>query len=75
MGCDWNICLNLNVWDVFWMNQVQMRECRRKVMNGKRLAGGTRSLVNSRGLQLECARVFLESLLIPVLMYGSETMV
>ena len=34
MGCDWNICLNLNVWDVFWMNQVQMRQCRRKVGEG-----------------------------------------
>ena len=31
-------------------------------------------LVNARDLQLECARVMHETLLVPVLMYGSETM-
>ena len=31
-------------------------------------------LVNARGLQLECARVFHETLLVPVLIYGSEIM-
>ena len=31
-------------------------------------------LINARGLQLECARVLYESLLMHVLMYGSETM-
>ena len=40
----------------------------------KRVAGETRSLVNARDLQLECARVLHETLLIPVLMYFSETM-
>ena len=30
--------------------------------------------VNARDLQLECARVLHETLLIPVLMYGSKTM-
>ena len=34
-----------------------------------------RSLVNARSLQLECARILRESLLVPVLMYGSETMI
>ena len=34
-----------------------------------------RSLFNVRGLQLECARVLHETLLIPVLMYGSETII
>ena len=38
----------------------------------RRVAGAIRSLVNSRSLQLECARVLNESLLVPVLMYGSE---
>ena len=31
------------------------------------------SLVNARDLQLECSRVLHETLLIPVLMYGNET--
>ena len=50
-------------------------ECRRKVASGRRVAGGIRSLVNARNLQLECALVFHEILLVPVLMYmyGSET--
>ena len=26
VGCDWKICQNLNTWDVFWINQVQMRQ-------------------------------------------------
>ena len=41
--------------------------------SGKRVAGAT--LVNARSLQLECTRVLDESLLVPVLKYGSETMV
>ena len=48
-------------------------ECSRKVGNG-RVAGAIRSLVNARNLQLECARVLHDTLLVPVLMYGSETM-
>ena len=32
-------------------------------------------LVNARGLQVECGRVLHETLLVPVLKYGSETMI
>ena len=49
-------------------------ECIRKVSSGKTFAGVIRSLVNARDLHLQCARVLHETLLIPVLMYGSETM-
>ena len=42
--------------------------------SGRRVADAIRSLVNSRDLQLECARVLHETLLVPVLMYGSETL-
>ena len=49
-------------------------ECSRKVVNGKRDTGATRSLVNVRDLQFEYARFLHETLLIPLLMYGSETM-
>ena len=49
-------------------------ECSRKVASGRRVAGTIRSLVNARDLQLECARVWHEILLLPVLMNGSETM-
>ena len=50
-------------------------ECSREVVSGRRVAGAIRSLVNARSLQSECARVFHESLLVPVLTYGSETMI
>ena len=50
-------------------------ECRKKVVNGKKVAGTIRFLVNDRDLQLDCARVLLESLLAYVLVYGSETMI
>ena len=41
----------------------------------RRVAGTIRSLVNARGLQLDCARVLHEALLVPVLLNGSETMI
>ena len=47
-------------------------ECRRKVVSGRRVAGAFRSLVNARGLQLEFGRVLHETLLVPVIMYGSK---
>ena len=69
-GCDWNI------WDVFWTNQVEMKQSApKKVASGRRVAGVTRSLVNARGLYLECARILHESLFVPVLFYGSEIMI
>ena len=49
-------------------------ECSKKVASGRRVADTIRPMVNARGLQLECARVLYDSLLMPVLMYGSETM-
>ena len=49
-------------------------ESSRTVASGRRVAGAIKSLVNARDLQLECARVLNETLLVPVLRYGSETM-
>ena len=50
-------------------------ECSRKMESGRRVAGAIRSLVNARSLQLERARVLHESLLVPVITSGSETMI
>ena len=49
-------------------------ECSRKVVNERMVTGAIRSLVNARDFQLECDRVLHETLLVAVLMYGSETM-
>ena len=43
--------------------------------SGRRVSGALSSLVNARSLQLQCARVLHESLLVPVITYGSETMI
>ena len=49
-------------------------KCCRNVAYGRRVAAANRYLVHARGLQLEGARVLHESLLVPVLKDGSETM-
>ena len=54
-GCSCSMCQNLNNWDMFWMNHVQMRQSCRKVGSGRRVAGAISSLVNAKDLQLECA--------------------
>ena len=46
----------------------------RQSVIGRRVAYAIRSLVNAKSLQLECARVLHDLLLMPVLMYDSETM-
>ena len=46
-------------------------ECSRKVAHGRRVGGAIRFLVNARDLQIECARVLKEALLVPV--HSSET--
>ena len=43
--------------------------------SGNRVAGVIRPLVNAKSLQLKCANVLHEKLLVPVLIYGSETMI
>ena len=40
---------------------------------GRRVAGAIRPLVNARNLQLGCARVLHDSLVVLVLMYGRKT--
>ena len=45
------------------------------VSSGRRAVCAIRSLVNARDLHLKCARDLHETLVVPVLMYGSETMV
>src|SRR5678816_3773424 len=50
-------------------------ECSRKVVNGRKVTGAIKSLVDVKGLSLECAMVLHEGMLLPVLMYSGETMV
>ena len=49
-------------------------EYSKEVASGKRVVGTIRSLFNAKDLQLKCARVLHETLLIPVLTYDNETM-
>ena len=49
-------------------------KCSREVASGRMVAGASRSPVNARDLQLECARLSHETLFVPVVMYDSEKM-
>ena len=44
-------------------------------MSRRGVAGAISSLVNAESLELECAKVFHETFFVPLLMYGSETMI
>ena len=48
-------------------------ECSRNVASGRGVSGAICSIVNDRDLQLDSATALNETLLVPVLMYGSET--
>ena len=48
---------------------------KRQVGGGMKVSGVIRSLVTVMGLQLEYARVLHETLLVHILMFGSETMI
>ena len=48
-------------------------ECSRNVASGRIVAGAIKFLVNARDLQLECAGDLHETFLVPVITYGSET--
>ena len=75
MGCIWNNSRNLNILDIFWVNQVQMKQS----VVGRCLVGGVLqgllSLVNDRGSRLECATFLDQTLFLPLLMYDSETII
>ena len=49
-------------------------EYHKKAVSGRRVTGAIMSLVKAKDLQLECARVLHETLLVPVLTYGRERM-
>ena len=51
-----------------------MMHCCRKEASWT-VADAIRSLVNGRGLQLDCAKVLHERLLMAVLMYSNNTMI
>ena len=66
MGCNWNMCRNISTWEMFWKNEVRV---------GEGLQGDIRSLVNTRGLELEFARIFHETVLEHILTYDSESVI
>ena len=67
---------NLNIWRcVLDESGADEAECIRKVASGRKVTGKDHQVPSyARDFQLEYARVLHETLLVPVLMYGSETM-
>ena len=50
-------------------------DCNNRVVKERQISGAVRSLVNERCLNMKCAKVLHEKLVVPVLIYGSECMV
>ena len=69
------MCLNSNTLGILDESGADVAEYRRRVSSRRKVTGVITSLVNDRGLHLECARVPHEALPVPVLWYGSETMI
>ena len=75
-GLEYEVCINeICLEHVFKfkylgyvLDESDEAECSRKVVSGKKDA-------NAKSMQLECVRILHESLLEPVHMYGSETMI
>ena len=44
-------------------------------MNGRKVTGAIRSLVNAKSLELACAMVLRETFFVPVLLYDSEIVI
>ena len=63
------------LWYVLDKSGTYVAKCRGKVTSWRNVAGDIMLLLNTRGLQLECTRVLNDALLMPVLFYGSETMI
>ena len=51
------MCQNLHTWCILDESGTGVAECRLKVASGRKVAGAFRSLVNAKGLQLECVKV------------------
>ena len=84
-GLEWDVCVEVISLEIILEfkclrsildeSGIDWAACSREVESRKRVAGAIGYLVNARDLQHECARVLQETLLVPVLMYGSETLV
>ena len=75
MGCNLSMCQFKYLGCILDESGTDDAECHRMVGSRRKVTGAIRSLVNDRGLQLEYEKVLHEGLLMPVLMYGSETII
>ena len=72
-GSDWSIWQNLNIPDVFWTNQVQMRQW---VVGRCRVGGGLQVQLDLWLMIGLCSLSMLGScIIVPALMYDSETII
>ena len=50
MGCNWNICWNLNTLGMLGESGTDKADYCRKVVSGRKVAGAIKFLVNARSL-------------------------
>ena len=74
MGHNWSKSLSLKYLGcVLGEFGTDIAKCHRNVVSGRKVAVAIMSLINARGLQLECVKVEHEALLVPVQLYGNKT--
>ena len=71
MGSKRGLKFNADKRKAIVLNEEERLKCEVRVESVRLNRCAIRSLVNTRDMQLECARVFHETLLVPVFMYGS----
>ena len=70
MGCNFSMCQNFNILGESGTDEA---ECHEKLASGRSVVYAIWSPINARGLQLMCAMVLHEILLVPFLMQGNGT--
>ena len=60
--------------DVLAESNIDGVKCRRRVESGMKVAGAIIYLVNDESLQFDCAKILHKTLVVPVLLCGSEAM-
>ena len=73
MEYDWGKCQSSHICGVLKESCIDIAECHRKVVSGKKVLGAIRYLVDARGVQLHDARVLFKALFVLLLPYGSDT--
>lgn len=66
--------MSLSIWELISKDGIGKAEGEGRVMQGRRVGGALRALLNCRNLSAECAVSLHDGLLVPAIMCGCETL-